>query len=47
LDKWLGPYDQDIASHGQTEVSGDTVRTGVGVFYFEDPIQPDISGEPQ
>jgi len=40
LDKWLGPYDQDIASHGQTEVSGDTVRTGVGVFYFEDPIQP-------
>lgn len=45
LDRWLGPYDQDIASQGKSETSGDAVRTGVGVFYFEDPVQPDISGE--
>lgn len=45
LDKWLGPHDRDIASHGQATASGDAVRTGVGVFYFEDPVQPDIDGE--
>jgi hypothetical protein len=47
LDKWLGPHDQDIASHGKTEAPGNGVRTGVGVFYFEDPVQPDTNGEPK
>lgn len=45
LDKWLGPHDRDIASHGEGKPSGDAVRTGVGVFYFEDPVQPYIDGE--
>lgn len=45
LDKWLGPHDRDIASHGGARATGDAVRTGVGVFYFEDPVQPDINGE--
>jgi hypothetical protein len=40
LDKWLGPYDRDIASHGESEASGDVVRTGVGIFCFEEPVQP-------
>ncbi len=44
LDKWLGPYDQDIASHGKSEATGNAVRTGVGIFYFEDPVQPDNDG---
>jgi hypothetical protein len=44
LDKWLGPYDQDIASHGKSEASEDVIRTGVGIFYFEDPVQPDVDG---
>ena len=50
LDQWLGPHDRDIASHGQSKASEDVVRTGVGIFYFEDPVQPgtpDISGEPK
>ncbi|TGN40357.1 DUF6502 family protein [Marinobacter confluentis] len=45
LDKWLGPYDRDIASHGKSDTEGNVVRTGVGIFYFEDPVQPDINGE--
>lgn len=45
LDKWLGPHDQDITGHGESKSSGDAVRTGVGIFYFEDPVQPDIHGE--
>lgn len=45
LDKWLGPHDRDIASHGKGKVSGDSVRTGVGIFYFEDPVQPDPEGK--
>lgn len=45
LDRWLGPHDRDIASHGTGKVTGDSVRTGVGVFYFEDPLQPDIERE--
>jgi len=44
LDKWLGPYDQDIASHGKSEAAEDVIRTGVGIFYFEDPVQPDVDG---
>lgn len=45
LDGWLAPHDRDIASHGQGEASGDRVRTGVGIFYFEDPVQPNDSGK--
>lgn len=45
LDKWLGPHDRDIAGHGENKATGDAVRTGVGIFYFEDPVQPDVSGE--
>jgi uncharacterized protein DUF6502 len=47
LDRWLAPHDRDIASHGQGEVSEDAVRTGVGIFYFEDPVQPGREGEPE
>lgn len=39
LDKWLAPYDRDIAGHGAGNKAGDAVRTGVGIFYFEDPVQ--------
>lgn len=45
LDKWLGPHDRDIAGHGGNKATGKAVRTGVGIFYFEDPVQPDGSGE--
>lgn len=45
LDRWLGPYDRDIAGHGENKGTGEAVRTGVGIFYFEDPVQPDVSGE--
>ncbi|MCL7943596.1 DUF6502 family protein [Marinobacter sp. ATCH36] len=45
MDKWLGPHDRDIASHGEGKSEGDAVRTGVGIFYFEEPVQPDIDGE--
>lgn len=44
LDKWLGPHDRDIAGHGENKATGDTARTGVGIFYFEDPVQPDVNG---
>lgn len=49
LDLWLAPYDRDVAqrSGGSVRSSGDkaAVRTGVSVFYFEDPIQTDRDGE--
>ena len=38
LDQWLAPYDQDLSQPSSSH-SGERVRTGVGVFYFEDPIQ--------
>ncbi|MDV2080151.1 DUF6502 family protein [Marinobacter xestospongiae] len=37
LDRWLGPYDRDISGKHETSQA---VRTGVSIFYFEDPIQP-------
>jgi len=43
LDEWLGPHDRD--SSGAQADGQETVRTGVSVFYFEEPIQPDGSGE--
>jgi hypothetical protein len=39
LDDWLAPYDQDIASQAGAGKAGAPVRTGVGIFYFEDPLQ--------
>lgn len=45
LDKWLGPHDRDVAGHSDGKASGDAVRTGVGIFYFEDPVQPGVHGE--
>lgn len=45
LDKWLGPHDRDIAGHRDGEASGEAIRTGVGIFYFEDPVQPGVHGE--
>jgi HPt (histidine-containing phosphotransfer) domain-containing protein len=47
LDEWLAPYDRDIASHGANDGQEDAVRTGVGIFYFEEPVQPEITGEPK
>ncbi|WP_286220670.1 DUF6502 family protein [Marinobacter apostichopi] len=37
LDKWLGPHDRDISGQGSGCLSGDPVRTGVSVFFFEEP----------
>lgn len=39
LDEWLAPYDQDVANPGGTTGNAERVRTGVSVFYFEEPIQ--------
>ncbi len=36
LDKWLGPHDRDISGQGPGSASGDSVRTGVSIFYFEE-----------
>jgi len=46
LDRWLGPHDRDIAGGGEQASPGDGVRTGVSIFYFEDPVQPDTQGDP-
>ncbi|MGB1951811.1 MAG: DUF6502 family protein [Marinobacter sp.] len=41
LDQWLGPHDRDIAGAGGKGQTGESVRTGVSIFYFEEPLQPD------
>jgi len=41
LDKWLGPHDRDISGQGSGSVSGDPVRTGVSIFFFEEPAGND------
>lgn len=46
LDQWLGPHDRDIAGCGENGHTGEPVRTGVSIFYFEEPAQPDPDGEP-
>ncbi|MEX2474455.1 DUF6502 family protein [Marinobacter sp.] len=46
LDQWLGPHDRDIAGASGHSQSGEPVRTGISIFYFEDPVQPGSSGEP-
>ncbi|MEX0604965.1 MAG: DUF6502 family protein [Marinobacter sp.] len=49
LDRWLAPYDRDISQripgNIASPVDNGSVRTGVSVFYFEDPIQTDRDGE--
>lgn len=40
LDKWLGPHDRGITGGGAGNHIGEPVRTGVSIFYFEDPVQP-------
>ncbi len=45
LDEWLAPYDQDVAGKGDRTKATGRVRTGVSVFYFEEPIQ-DPDGAP-
>lgn len=45
LDEWLAPYDQDVAGKGDRTKTAGRVRTGVSVFYFEEPIQ-DPDGAP-
>ncbi|AOY86743.1 hypothetical protein BKP64_00320 [Marinobacter salinus] len=37
LDTWLGPHDRDISGQQANGDSGESVRTGVSIFYFEDP----------
>ncbi|WP_404364600.1 DUF6502 family protein [Marinobacter sp.] len=39
LDEWLAPYDRDVTGRSAQSKKGERVRTGVSVFYFEDPIQ--------
>lgn len=38
LDRWLGPHDRDISGNKDDGHSGEPVRTGISIFYFEDPI---------
>ncbi len=40
LDQWLAPRDRDISGHNGGTGTDKVVRTGVGIFYFEDPVQP-------
>lgn len=40
LDQWLAPRDRDISGHNGGTGTDKAVRTGVGIFYFEDPVQP-------
>ena len=43
LDDWLGPHDRQ--GPGNQDEGASKVRTGVGIFYFEEPIQPETSGD--
>lgn len=45
LDRWLGPHDLDIAGCAGNGRTGEPVRTGVSIFYFEDPLQAGPGGE--
>ncbi len=41
LDCWLGPHDRDISGQRREGDTGQSVRTGLSIFYFEEPLQPD------
>lgn len=49
LDHWLAPYDRDVSRRtggsSTSALENNAVRTGVSVFYFEDPIQADRGEE--
>jgi hypothetical protein len=45
LDKWLGPHDRDISGQEPGDESGDPVRTGVSIFFFEEPARKEPNGE--
>lgn len=49
LDQWLAPYDRDLSQRTTgsdgSPVDNVSIRTGVSIFYFEDPIEPDREGE--
>ena len=38
LDRWLGPHDRDISGKKADGSNAQPVRTGVSIFYFEDPM---------
>jgi len=38
LDKWLGPHDRDISGQTPDSERRDSMRTGVSIFLFEEPI---------
>ncbi|MCM0613077.1 hypothetical protein KFJ24_11400 [Marinobacter sediminum] len=41
LDKWLGPHDRDISGEKTGTESGESIRTGVSIFFFEEPSPKD------
>jgi len=41
LDSWLGPHDRGVSG----QEGGESVRTGVSIFYFEEPVQTNKSGD--
>ena len=41
LDSWLGPHDRGVSG----QEGGESVRTGVSIFYFEAPVQTNKSGD--
>lgn len=45
LDKWLGPHDRDISGQKAGSESGESIRTGVSIFFFEEPSGKDPKGE--
>ncbi|MDO6823004.1 DUF6502 family protein [Marinobacter sp. 1_MG-2023] len=45
MDKWLGPYDRDISGQQSSGEPGDSFRTGVSIFFFEEPAGKDAKGE--
>ncbi|WP_373000211.1 DUF6502 family protein [Marinobacter sp.] len=45
LDKWLGPHDRDISGQQASSEAGESIRTGVSIFFFEEPARKDSKGE--
>jgi hypothetical protein len=45
LDKWLGPNDRDISEPQADSQSGESVRTGVSIFFFEEPVRTNPEGQ--
>lgn len=41
LDSWLGPHDRGVSGRA----GGESVRTGLSIFYFEEPVQMNKSGD--